>query len=107
MPRVPSNALEMESLKAAVETNPVYLNALVSADAKTTSVLVEFEDDAHGYRGIMHKIEPIVQRERDASMDINIGGVPNLLARIEAYSERLAFLLPLAIVVLSLVLFEA
>ncbi len=107
MASVPANAADMAALKAAVEKNPVYLSSVVSKDAKTTSIIVEFENDPTGYRAIMNKVDPIVQKERDSTVEINIGGAPNFLARIEVYSERMGFLLPIAILVLSLVLYEA
>lgn len=107
MSSVPKTDFKMAELKASVERNSVYIDSIVSRDSRTTSIIVEFRDDPGGFRAIMDKIEPIVARERDASVEINIGGAPNFLAHIEIYSERMGFLLPIAILVLSLVLFEA
>lgn len=107
MATVPATASQMSALRAAVEKNPVYLNIIVSTDAKTTAIIVEFKDEPGGFRNIMDKVQPIVERERDATVDINIGGLPNFLARIEIYSERMGIFLPIAFLILCLVLFEA
>jgi uncharacterized protein len=107
MPNVPTTTAQIAELRAAVENNPVYLNSIVSKDAKTTAILVEFKDGPGGFRAIMDKVESIVDHERDPRVEINVGGIPSFLARIEIYSERMKFLFPIAILVLSLVLFAA
>ena len=107
MPNVPTTAAQITELRGAVEKNPVYLNSIVSTDAKTTAILVEFKDGPGGFRAIMDKVESVVEHERDPRVEINVGGIPSFLARIEVYSERMAILFPIAILILSLVLFEA
>lgn len=107
MARVPSTPADMAALRRAVANNPVYLDAVVSRDERTTAVIVEFREDASGYRSIMDKVEPIVARERDATVDIHIGGLPNFLSKVESYSERMGIFLPIAVLILCLVLYEA
>ncbi|MCE9549574.1 MAG: outer membrane lipoprotein-sorting protein [Betaproteobacteria bacterium] len=107
MSNVPTTAAQIIELRKAIEKNPVYLNSIVSVDAKTTAILVEFKDGPGGFRAIMNKVEAVVEHERDSRVEINVGGIPSFLARIEIYSERIGFLFPIAILVLSLVLFEA
>lgn len=107
MATIPTNSTQMSALRMAVEKNPVYLNTIVSKDSKTTAIIVEFKDEPGGFKNMMSKVEPIVERERDSLVDINVGGLPNFLARIEIYSERMAVFLPIAFLVLCLVLFEA
>lgn len=107
MPNVPTTDGQIAELRAAVEKNPVYLNSIVSTDAKTTAILVEFNDGPGGFRAIMDKVEAVIEHERDPRVEINVGGIPSFLARIEVYSERMVFLFPIAILILSLVLFEA
>src|SRR6185295_4668385 len=79
----------------------------VARDGRATAIIVEFKDDAAGYRGILERVRTVVERERDATVDIHVGGAPAFLAAIETYSERMGILLPVAILVLALVLFEA
>lgn len=104
---VPATAAQITELREAIGKNPVYLNSIISTDAKTTALLVEFKDGPGGFRAIMDKVDAVVEHERDSRVEINVGGIPSFLARIEIYSERIGFLFPIAILVLSLVLFEA
>lgn len=107
MSNVPATTEQIKELREAVEKNPVYLNSIVSTDAKTAAIFVEFKDGPGGFRAIMDKVESVIEHERDPRVEINVGGIPSFLARVEIYSDRIGFLFPIAILVLSLVLFEA
>jgi hypothetical protein len=107
MSSVPGNAQQMEALKRAVNNNPVYVNSIISQDQRTAVVLVEFKDGPGGFRAMAEKTRKAVDAERDATVDIVIGGIPSYLSRIEIYSERMAFLLPISILLVGLILFEA
>ena len=107
MSNVPTTAAQISELRGAVAKNPVYLNSIVSTDGKTTAIIVEFKEGPGGFRAIMDKVESVIEHERNARVEINVGGIPSFLARIEVYSERMAFLFPIAILILCLVLFEA
>ena len=107
MPNTPTTVAQLTELRGAIEKNPVYINSIVSTDGKTAAILVEFKDEPGGFRAIVNKVEAIVEHERDPRFEINVGGLPSFLARIEIYAERMAFLFPVAILILGLVLFEA
>lgn len=107
MGTVPQTAEQLAQLKRALHRNPAYLNSIVSRDEKTATVIAELKDVPGGFRGMMEAINRIVDKERDASVDIAVGGMPSVLAQIEIYSERMAFLLPIAILLVGLILFEA
>jgi predicted RND superfamily exporter protein len=55
----------------------------------------------------MNKITPIIERERDASVDVAIGGRPVYLGQLERYSQRAELLFPIAILVVGLIHYEA
>jgi predicted RND superfamily exporter protein/outer membrane lipoprotein-sorting protein len=107
METVPTTPQEIEALLKAIRANPAYVDAIVSKDERTVAVLAEFEKDAGGFRGIMEKIRPVVDRERDDSLEIAISGLPVYLAQIEGYSQRMAFLFPLAVLITGLIHYEA
>ena len=107
MGAVPQTAEKLAQLKAALHRNPAYLNSIVSQDEKTATVIAEFKDMPGGFRSMMEATNRIVDQERDPSVDIAIGGLPSFLSHIEIYSERMSFLLPLAILLVGLILFEA
>jgi len=76
METVPQTATEIEALRRAVRANPAYVNAVISRDERTAAILAEFKEDAGGFRGIVEKVRPIVEAERDASVEITLGGHP-------------------------------
>jgi predicted RND superfamily exporter protein len=107
METVPQTPDAVEALRRAVRLNPVYLNAIVSRDERTAAILVKFKDDRGGFRGMIDKVRPIVERERDPAVEIAIGGLPVFLAQLETYSQRMAFLFPLAVFITGLIHYEA
>jgi predicted RND superfamily exporter protein/outer membrane lipoprotein-sorting protein len=107
MANVPRTQAQMDELKRAIHNNPAYQNTIVSEDGRTTSIIAEFRDSPGGFRSMIDAVTPIVERQRDASVEINVGGMPSFLSRIEVYSERMGFLLPVALVVVALVLYRA
>ncbi len=107
MATVPRTAEQMDALRQAIQRNTAYQNTIVSADGRTAAIIVEFRDSAGGFRSMIDAVTPVVERQRDASVEINIGGQPSFLSRIESYSERMGFLLPISLVVVALVLYGA
>ncbi len=101
----PSTQAEVDALKRMIQKNPVYLDGVISKDGRTAAVIAEFKEPPKGFRSILDQVNKIAEAERDANTEINIGGLPSYLAAIEHYSERMAYLLPIAILILSLILF--
>jgi predicted RND superfamily exporter protein len=103
--RGPQSAAQVEAMRALIAKNPVFVNAIISADGRTTAVVAQFKEPALGFRSIIDQVNTIVGAERDANTDIDIGGEPSYLAQAEHYSERMGILLPIAIGILSLILY--
>ena len=107
MDSVPRTAIEIAALKQALQSNPTYFNAIVSRDWRTVAVLAEFRDPPHGFGSIMSQVTPIVDRERDASVEIAVGGLPVYLSNLERLAQRMGFLFPIAVLVIGLIHYEA
>ncbi|MGE5803384.1 MAG: outer membrane lipoprotein-sorting protein [Gemmatimonadota bacterium] len=107
MDSVPRSPAEIERLKAALLSNPTYFNAIVSPDWRTVAVLAEFRDPPHGFGSIMREVAPIVERERDATVEIAVGGLPVYLTNLERLAQRMGFLFPIAVLVIGLIHYEA
>ena len=107
MATIPQSAEQMAQLKVALHRNSAYLNSIVSQDERTATVIAEFRDTPGGFRRMMAATNQVVDKERDATVDIAIGGMPVFLSRIEMFSERMGILLPVAILLVGLILFEA
>jgi hypothetical protein len=103
----PQSPAGMDRLRQAVRLNPVFYNAIISKDEKTASIIVEIKDPKGGYQGIMQKIRDIVDRQRDPSVEVAIGGWPVYGAELERYSQRMGFLFPLAVLFIGLIHYEA
>jgi predicted RND superfamily exporter protein len=96
-----------EKLAQWLSENPLYRNAIVSPDQKLFSVLAQFKPDPQGYGAILKRIQPIIDKERDDNVNIYLSGHVNFLGQIELYSERIGILLPIAILLISILLYSA
>lgn len=90
-----------------LESNSLYRNAIISEDGLMYAVLAQFRPDPHGYGAILNRVQPLIDRERDDSVNIYQSGHINFLGQIELYSERMIILVPIAIVLIALLLFDA
>lgn len=107
MRELPQDAGQYARLKEALHRNPAYLDSIVSKDERTAVVIAEFRDSPGGFRKVMESVNRIVDAERGSTVEFAIGGMPSFLAHVESYSERMGFLLPIAILLVGLILFEA
>lgn len=87
--------------------NPAYESVLVSRDGRTAAIYAEFKKDPAGFEAAMAKVEAAVGPERDASVRIAVAGQPVFLAALETFSKRMAYLLPIAILLIGLIHLEA
>src|SRR5262245_55255175 len=78
MDTVPRTPEEIARLRAAVASMPIYINTLVSPDGKAAAVIADFKQDERSpnFIALNEKLHQIVDRERDASVDIYLGGLP-------------------------------
>jgi predicted RND superfamily exporter protein len=104
VPRTPEGLV---ALRQAVAANPAYENILVSRDEKTTLIVAEFHELPGGMSAIAGEVQAAVAPERDASVDINVSGEPIFLAWLEKFSGRMGLFLPIALVIIGLVHWEA
>ena len=107
MDTVPQTEPGLEAVRRALRNNPVYVDAIISRDGRTAAILADFNTDPGGFQGIVDKVTSIIERERDASVDIAIGGRPVYLGQLEHYSQRAELLFPIAVLVVGLIHYEA
>lgn len=94
-------------LSALLAQNPVYGDFIAAKDAGSLAVFAQFETDPYGYGAILRRITPAIDAIRDDSVSVHVGGHLKVLGEIELYSQRMIVLLPLAILLIALVHFEA
>jgi predicted RND superfamily exporter protein len=97
--KVPQTEAELAELKQRVERNRLLTSLLVSDDGKATAVIVDFEDfaKAGAAKGLFPRIEEILQRERDADVEILAAGSPSILYWLLVYTRRVGALFVLAL----------
>ncbi|TKB74328.1 MAG: RND family transporter [Nitrospira sp.] len=103
METVPQTPAEIAKLKKAVYANPIYINSIVSQDARMALIIVDFRSDKsfRGYRPIKEQVEAVLDKERDNRVTIYLGGISINLAWLEIYSQQMValFFTALAIVI--------
>jgi predicted RND superfamily exporter protein len=107
MDKVPQDRAGLDALRNAVALNPAYQDLLVSKDEKSTVIVADFTETGKGFRLIDQAVRAAVDPERDASVDISLGGITIMLAQLESFSERMVFFLPLALLIIGLIHYEA
>jgi len=78
METVPQSPAEIERLKAAVASMPIYVNSLVSPDGKSAAIVADFRQDetVANFVDMLDEMRAVAERERDATVDIHYGGSP-------------------------------
>ncbi len=107
METVPQTPQEIARLKKAVYANPIYINSIVSQDGKMATVIADFRygKGFKGYRPIKEAVEQVLDKERDDSVRMYLGGISINLAWLEIYSQRMAFLFFISLAIIMGILY--
>lgn len=107
MESIPDQPDGIARLKSAVHANPIYTDSIVSKDGRMALVIADFRfgKDLPGYRPIKEQVEAIVDKERDASVNIYLGGISINLAWLEIYSQRMQYLFFVSLAIIMGVLY--
>jgi len=87
--------------------NPVYDGTLLSADKTVASISFAVQSGPRGFRAIMDRIAAVIDSEKTAAINISASGTPVYLATVERFSQRMAFLFPIALLLIGLIHFDA
>ncbi len=103
------SAAESARFRDNMANNPVYQNSLISRDGKLASVSFSITSGAKGFRESMDKIQTTINQQALAhpALHYAVAGAPALFAEVERMSARMAFLFPIALVLIGLIHFEA
>ncbi len=105
MDTIPQTPQEITALKAAVADSPMYLNTLVSPDGKAAAIIADFnlpKDDPR-YTPLYETIRKVVDPERDASVNIYLGGGPAALAWFEFYMAKMPLFFGVALLIIMVI----
>ncbi len=104
---VPADRAAALAIKARLAANPQYRYVLVSKDGRSAAIYVEFKKDPKGFGDVMAKVEAAIAPIRDDSVSVQVAGQPVFLGKLETFSKRMAWLLPIAILIIGLIHLEA
>src|SRR5262249_11676656 len=106
MEEPPTSAEQIQQIRSTVEGDKLFHGNLVSGDGTATVIVADF-DDRISDLDIAQRIEQIVAPERDANVTIAVAGAPILRALLARYTQMIAILFPVAVLVIGLVHYEA
>ncbi len=103
IPKISRNDSELEALKAYVLSKEMYVNALISADAAYTVLVVNIHGSAEEVavaESVLHKIEEVV-----GDQPYYFGGDPALSLYLDRYmTDDMGLLIPLMLMVMVIIL---
>ena len=105
--RNPNDAREIANLARLLEQNPVYQNTLISADKTLASVTFSVVIGPKGFREVMDKVQTVLDQAKTPQVTVISSGTAVFFANVERFSARMAYLFPIALVLIGLVHFEA
>lgn len=107
MEQVPQTPTEIAQLRARVVSMPIYINALVSPDGKAVAIVADFKTDKTNpnYTVMIDALRPILDRERDDSVDIYLGGSPVSSAWFEFHMMKMPIFFGIALLVIMAIQF--
>jgi uncharacterized protein len=99
----------VEQLRARLAENPVYQDSLVSRDGKLAAVTFSIIAGTHGFREPMDIVQRVIdaQASKHPELHYSVAGAPALFAEVERLSARMAFLFPIALILIGLIHLEA
>jgi uncharacterized protein len=107
--KVPQTPEEIAEFKTRVERNRVVTSLLVSDDGKATGIIVDFDDfqKAGAAKGLYPQLESILDKEREAGVEIKSAGAPSILYWLLVYTRRVAGLFVLALAMIGYLHYRA
>lgn len=105
METVPQTRAEIEKLKAAVASMPIYINSLVSPDGKAAAVIADFKQDETIPNSIvmLKGLREIVDRERDDTVDIYLGGTTLIREQANVQFFKMPMFFGAALIIIMLI----
>ncbi|PWK53880.1 efflux RND transporter permease subunit [Pleionea mediterranea] len=102
---IPQTDAEMAALKQRVNNNPIYINSLVSPDGKAAAIIADFKIDTSkpSYQIVKDKIDTIINRQLDSSVNIYTAGLPIDFAWFEKHMMKMPLFFGSAILIIMLI----
>ncbi len=104
-----SDRSDIARLRADLEANPLFTNAVISPDGRAAQIIAEFTVGAElpDYPALERAVRAIADAERDEQTLIAVGGLPIALSWLAVYSERIAWIFPVVVFLIGLLHYHA
>ncbi len=97
----------LQQLTKRLQENPIYQGTLISKDDSVMAVSFSVDIGPKGFREVVDKVLAVTEREAGPAVRINVSGTPVFFATVERFAQRMAFLFPIALLLIGLIHFEA
>ncbi len=103
----PITPQSIKQLIANLENNSVYDGTLVAKDKSVASISFSVEIGPKGFREVVERVLPLVDAARTDAVKIDLSGTPVFFAAVEKFAQRMAYLFPIALLLIGLIHYEA
>lgn len=103
----PVTAQGIAALSTFLADNPIYQNTVISQDQKLASISFSVDVGPKGFREVMDKVQVVLDKAKTPQVKIISSGTASFFANVERFSARMAFLFPIALVLIGLIHLEA
>ncbi|HWP67193.1 MAG TPA: MMPL family transporter [Candidatus Limnocylindria bacterium] len=109
MPALPATQAEADEVRRRVHANPAFIGTLVTADDSAAAVQASFEltPATPDYRSLHQAIVAELEAASDGTFDYKLAGLVVLLSELSHYAAKMAYVFPVALLVIALVHFDA
>jgi len=109
MPAPPPTQAEADAVRQRVHGNDAYVGTLVTTDDTAAAVQASFEltPATPDYRSLHRAILAELQAADDGTFDYKLAGLVVLLSELSHYAAKMAFVFPIALLVIALVHYDA
>lgn len=102
--RIYTRGKTLEELAPALQADGFYKQLLMSPDHRFLYILLECESPAKGFRELIGKLFEVLDTVKPSMQYASTGFIP-MMAAIEGYSDRVAVLLAVALVIVAALLY--
>ena len=95
------------ALSTFLADNPIYQNTVVSQDQTLASISFSVNVGPKGFREVMDKVQVVLDKAQSPQVKVISSGTAVFFANVERFSARMAFLFPIALVLIGLIHLEA
>jgi len=106
---VPTTQAEADAVRRRAFEHEMFVDTLVSRDGRAASVQASFEltPVTPDYKSLVREVDAAIAKVSDGSFDYALAGPTVYLAKMTEYSGRMAYLFPLALLVIGLIHYDA